>query len=325
MKPVVSVTNEFPEAGLNVLRPYCELRLNDSGRPPGPNDLAEMAAASHGMIAYLSDKIDRNIIDKGTNLKIIANYAAGFNNIDFQHAGSRGIWVTNTPGTLHETTADLAWAMMLGAARRLVPADRFTREGKFSGWQAKLFLGHDVHHKTLGVIGCGEIGQAVARRALGFGMRVLYHQRHRLRPEVELFLRAAYVPLDILLREADFVTLHVPLNEDSRNMIGSEQFKMMKPTAFLINAARGQVVDDRALLEAVRDKTIAGAALDVYEREPEITQGMLAEENIMALPHIGSASHETRDNMAVLAAENILDALIRKQKPRSAVNQPSAA
>ena len=323
MRPIVSVTNKLPKAGLDILQPHCELRLNETGVSLSPEELVRIAETSQGMITYLSDKIERNIIDQKNNLKIIANYGAGFNNIDFACASKNGIWVTNTPSTLHETTADLTWAMMLAAARQLVPADRFTREGKFTGWQAKLFLGYDVHQKTLGVIGCGEIGRAVARRALGFCMNVLYYQRNRLPKEEEQKLKATYVPLEKLLSDSDFITLHLPLNEDSNYMIGKEQFAIMKKTAIFINAARGQVVDDQALLEAIRGEIIAGAALDVYEQEPEITAGLLEENRILVLPHIGSASYETRDRMAVLAAENILDVLMRNQKPRTPVNQPA--
>lgn len=318
MKPTVSITNVFPEAGLDVLRPHCELLLNTSGKPP--EDLARLAAASQGMITYLSDKIDENIIDKGMNLKIVANYAVGYNNIAHTYAGSRGVWVSNTPSVLHETTADLTWAMILGAARRIVPADKFTREGKFTGWDAKLFLGWDVYGKTLGIIGCGEIGQAVARRALGFNMTVLYYQRHHLPPDVENRLRVSYAPLQDLIRNSDYVTLHLPLNDDSRNMIGKAELAIMKKTAFLINAARGRVVHDQALVEALKNGAIAGAALDVYEDEPALTPGMTELENLMLLPHIGSGSHETRDRMAVLAAENVLDVLLRSRCPRSAVN-----
>ena len=323
MKPIVSVTNVFPEVGLDVLRPNCELHMNESGNRPGREDLARMAKNSQGIITYLSDKIDGNMIDNGQNLQVIANCAAGFNNIDFAHAEAKGIWVTNTPNVLHETTADLTWAMILGAARRIISADRFTREGHFKGWEAKLFLGYDVHGKTLGVIGCGEIGSAVARRAIGFDMKVLYYQRHRISEKDELRINAAYVPLNELLKESDFITLHLPLNIDSLYMIRKEQFTMMKKTTFLINAARGQVVDDRALLDAVRTGTIAGAALDVYECEPDITKGLLEEERILVLPHIGSASYATRDRMAIVAAENVLDVLIRKQIPRTPVNYPS--
>ncbi len=318
MKPIISITNKFPDAGLEVLRPHCELHLNESGLPPNQEKLKLMAELSNAMITYLSDKIDANVIDAGKNLKIISNYAAGFNNVDYNHAAKKGIWVTNTPGVLHETTADLTWAMMLAAARRIVPADQFTREDKFRGWEADLFLGHDIYGKTLGIVGCGEIGRAVARRALGFGMRVLYYQRNQLEKYKEDSLNLDYVPLKKLIEQSDFITLHLPLNEDSRYLFGPDEFRLMKSTAVFVNAARGKVVDDKALLEAVRNNEIAAAALDVYENEPEIVKGFLNEKNILVLPHIGSASYETRDRMAVLVANNVLDALDGK-KPRSAV------
>ncbi|MCH7623832.1 MAG: D-glycerate dehydrogenase, partial [Nitrospinae bacterium] len=222
------------------------------------------------------------------------------------------------PGVLHETTADLTWAMILGIARWIVPADKYTREGKFKGWQAKLFLGGDVYGKTLGVIGCGEIGRAVARRALGFNMRVLYNQRNRLPEEVEKQLNAEFVSLEDLLTQSDFVTPHVPLTDETRYMIGKEQFAMMKKTACLIHTARGKVVDDRALVDALKAGELAGAALDVYENEPELTDGMTELNNLILLPHIGSASTDTRNRMALLVADNVLDALAGK-KPRSLV------
>ncbi|MFQ5673366.1 MAG: 2-hydroxyacid dehydrogenase [Nitrospinales bacterium] len=319
MKPIVCVTNTFPEAGLAVLHPHCELRANRSGKRPTPEDLVEMVSASDGIITYLSDKIDANIIDRGRHLKVIANYAAGYNNIDIAYAGQKGVWVTNTPGVLHETTADLAWALILASARQIVPADRFTRQGRFDGWAAKLFLGRDVHGKTLGIVGCGEIGKAVARRARGFHMRVLYYQRTPLSKDEESALQAVYTPFEELITNADFITLHLPLNRDSEYLIGRGELAMMKNTAFLINTARGKVVDDRALVEALRTGKIAGAALDVYENEPALTEGMMELDNLVLLPHIGSASVETRDRMAALAAENVLDVLSGK-KPRSAVN-----
>ncbi len=277
-----------------------------------------MAGESQALITYLSDPINKEVIDSGKNLKIIANYGAGFNNIDFNHAKSCGIWVTNTPGVLHETTADLTWALILGIARQIVPSDRYTREGKFTGWGAKLFLGGDVYGKTLGVIGCGEIGRAVARRALGFGMKVLYHNRNRLSVELEQSLNASYVSLEELLRESDFISLHVPLTEETRYMIGKKQFEMMKPTTYFIHTARGKVVDDQALLDALKSGQIAGAGLDVYENEPEITEGMLEIDNLIVLPHIGSASVETRDRMAMLVAENVSNVLSGKE-PRTPV------
>jgi len=318
LKPIVTVTNIFPEVALKKLAPHCELRTNSSETPPTADQLLQSASESTALVTYLSDKIGADIIDRGRNLKIIANYGAGFNNIDVGHAAKKGVWVTNTPGVLHETTADLTWAMLLGIARRIVPADRYTREGKFKGWQAKLFLGGDVYGKTLGVIGCGEIGKAVARRALGFNMRVLYHRRKRLPKDVEKELGAEFVSLDYLLTQADFLTLHVPLSEETKYMIGQEQLAMMKPTAYLIHTARGKVIDDKALVEALKAGQLAGAALDVYENEPELTEGMTELDNLMLLPHIGSASTATRDRMALLVADNVLDALAGKQ-PRSLV------
>ena len=308
--PTVTVTHNFPEVALEKLRSRTEVLYNSSGNSLTPAELIDRAGKSHAIISYLTDRIDAGVIDAGgKGLKIIANYGAGFNNIDVAHAQKKNIWVSNTPGVLHETTADLTWAMILGIARRIVEADRFTRQGNFQGWQGDMFLGGDVYGKTLGVIGCGEIGKAVARRALGFKMPVLYHQRKRLREAVEKNLNARFVPLDVLLKESDFVTLHVPLTRETQYMIGEKQLAMMKPTAYLIHAARGKVIDDRALVAALKNKTIAGAALDVFEEEPELTPGMTELNNLILLPHIGSASVATRDTMALLVVANVFDAL----------------
>jgi glyoxylate reductase len=309
VKPIVTVTNMFPEAALEKLGSHCELRTNQTENSLSAEDLKKYASESTAMITYLSVKVDRDIIDCGEKLKLIANYGAGFNNIDVVYAANKGIWVTNTPGVLHETTADLTWAMILGAARCIVPSDRFTRENRFKGWQAKMFLGGDVYGKTLGIIGCGEIGSAVARRASGFSMKVLYNNRNRMPIEKEKELNATYASLEELLQQSDFVSVHAPLSEQTQYMIGKEQFLMMKPTAYFIHTARGKVVDDKALVEVLKEGKIAGAALDVYENEPALTEGMTELENLMLLPHIGSASHETRDRMADLAADNVLDAL----------------
>ena len=310
MKPTVTVTHNFPEVALEKLRSRAEVLYNDSGNSLSPAELIKHAGKSQAFVSYLTDKIDAAVLDAGRDhLKIVANYGAGFNNIDFAHARKKNIWVSNTPGVLHETTADLTWAMMLGIARRIVESDRFTREGKFHGWQGDMFLGGDVYGTTLGVIGCGEIGAAVARRALGFDMRVLYHQRTRLPEAKEKMLNARFVSLDELLKESDFVTLHVPLTDETKHMIGRDQLAMMKPTAYLIHAARGKVVDDQALVDALKNKTIAGAALDVFENEPALTEGMTELDNLIVLPHIGSASVATRDTMALLVVDNVFDAL----------------
>ena len=316
MKPIVTVTNIFPQVALDKLSSECDLKINRTSLTK--EELKQQVSGSDAVISYLTDRIDQDIIDRGTKLKIIANYGAGFNNIDVTYASERGIWVTNTPNVLHETTADLTWAMILGTARQIVSADRYTREGKFQGWGAKLFLGGDVYEKTLGIIGLGEIGRSVARRALGFNMRTLYHQRNRLPKEEEKKLNVEYATFEKILRESDFLTLHVPLTEETEYMIGNDEIALMKKTAYLIHTARGKVIDDYALVAALREGRLAGAALDVYEDEPELTEGMRELDNLMILPHIGSASFETRDKMALLVADNILDALEGKT-PRSLV------
>ena len=316
MKPIVTVTNIFPQVALDKLSSKCDLKINRTSLTK--EELKQKVSGSDAVISYLTDRIDQDIIDRGTKLKIIANYGAGFNNIDVTYASERGIWVTNTPNVLHETTADLTWAMILGAARRIIPADRYTRESKFQGWGAQLFLGGDVYEKTLGIIGLGEIGRSVARRALGFNMRTLYHQRNRLPKEEEKKLNVEYATFEKTLRESDFLTLHVPLTEETEYMIGNDEIALMKKTAYLIHTARGKVIDDYALVAALREGRLAGAALDVYEDEPELTEGMRELDNLMILPHIGSASFETRDKMALLVADNILDAL-EGRIPRSLV------
>ena len=316
MKPIVTVTNIFPQVALDKLSSECDLKINRTSLTK--EELKQKVSGSDAVISYLTDRIDQDIIDRGTKLKVIANYGAGFNNIDVTYASERGIWVTNTPNVLHETTADLTWAMILGTARRIIPADRYTRESKFQGWSAQLFLGGDVYEKTLGIIGLGEIGRSVARRAIGFNMRTLYYQRNRLPKEEEKKLNVEYAAFEKVLRESDFLTLHVPLTEETEYMIGNDEITLMKKTAYLIHTARGKVVDDYALVAALREDRLAGAALDVYEDEPELTEGMKELDNLMILPHIGSASFETRDKMALLVADNILDALEGKI-PRSLV------
>ena len=316
MKPIVTVTNVFPQVALDKLSSECDLKINRTSLTK--EEIKQQVSGSDAVISYLTDRIDQDIIDRGTKLKIIANYGAGFNNIDVTYASERGIWVTNTPNVLHETTADLTWAMILGTARQIVSADRYTREGKFQGWGAQLFLGGDVYEKTLGIIGLGEIGRSVARRAIGFNMRTLYHQRNRLPKEEEKKLNAEHVTFEQILRESDFLTLHVPLTEETEYMIGNDEIALMKKTAYLIHTARGKIIDDYALVAALREGRLAGAALDVYEDEPELTEGMRELDNLMILPHIGSASFETRDKMALLVADNIFDALEGKT-PRSLV------
>jgi glyoxylate reductase len=249
----------------------------------------------------------------------VANVAVGFNNIDVAAATRLGIAVTNTPGVLTETSADFAWALMMAAARRLGEAERFTREGKFEAWDLQMFLGNDVYGKTLGIIGFGRIGQAVARRALGFGMRVIYVNRSEVPADVTSRLNAERVSLDELLRISDFISLHVPLNAETRHLLDDRAFEQMRHGCIVVNTSRGPVVDEKALARALKNNRIAGAGLDVYEHEPQIEPELLNLENVVLAPHIGSASRETRLKMCMMAAEN-LTSVLSQERPANLVN-----
>ncbi len=268
----------------------------------------------------LTERIDGEVMDQaGPRLKIIANYAVGFNNIDIPAATARKIAVTNTPGVLTDTTADLTMALLLAVARRIVESDIYTRAGRYANWAPLLFVGTDVHHKTLGLIGFGRIGMAVARRALGFDMRILYHDEGPVVPEMAKQVNVRRVDRETLLKESDFISLHVPLTPETHHLMGPKEFSLMKPTAFIINTSRGEVIDEQALVEALEKKKIAGAALDVYEKEPEITSPLKEMLNVILLPHIGSASMETRTKMGLMAAENLL-AYFKGQRPPNCLN-----
>jgi len=267
----------------------------------------------------LTDPIDGEIMDALPTVKIFANYAVGFNNIDVEAATKRKVAITNTPGVLTDTTADFAWTLLMAAGRRLVEADKYCRAGKYEGWGPMLFLGHDIHHKTLGIVGMGRIGQAVARRAHGFEMKILYTDEFRLPPEKEQELRATFVSLEQLLKESDFVSLHVPLMASTKHLIGKKQLEMMKKTAVLVNTSRGPVVDERALVEALKNQTIFAAGLDVYEEEPRLAPGLADLDNVTIPPHIASASIDTRAKMATMAASNII-AFFKGEKPPNIVN-----
>ncbi len=267
------------------------------------------------LYCMLTNPIDAEVLDAAPGLKIIANMAVGYNNIDIKEATRRGIPVSNTPGVLTDTTADFAWTLLMASARRLGEAERFLRAGKFHGWGPLMMVGHDVHGKTLGIIGFGRIGRAVARRATGFNMRVLYHDKYVADPDAERTLNARSATLDELLSESDFVTIHTDYNPESHHLIGAPQLAMMKPTAHLINSARGPIVDEAALAAALKQGTIAGAGLDVYEEEPRVHPGLLELDNVVLAPHIASASLDTRNSMALTAAENILAALEGKRAP----------
>lgn len=268
-----------------------------------------------GLYCMLTNPIDAEVLDAAPELKIIANMAVGYNNIDVKEATSRGIPVANTPGVLTDTTADFAWTLIMASARRLVESDRFLRAGKFHGWGPLMMVGNDVYGKTLGIIGFGRIGRAVAKRATGFDMTVLYHDKYTADADTEKALNARSVSMDELLRESDFVTIHTDYNPETHHLIGTEQFAMMKPTAHLINTARGPIVDEKALASALKAHTIAGAGLDVYEGEPKVDPGLLEVENVVLAPHIASASLDTRNSMALTAADNVLAALKGERAP----------
>ncbi|MGE5509349.1 MAG: 2-hydroxyacid dehydrogenase [Chitinophagales bacterium] len=303
----VFVTREIPAPGLDMLRAECEVDLNPHDRVLTREELLAGVRGKDGLLCLLTDTIDGEVMDAGLpTLRGIANYAVGFNNIVVEEATRRHLPVSNTPGVLTDTTADLAWTLLMSTARRIVEADQFMRAGKYEGWAPMMFLGQDVHGKTLGLVGFGRIGEAMARRAKGFDMKVLYYDARRRTPEEEERLGVEFRPLEELLAVSDFVSLHVNLDATTRHLIGAPQLATMKPTAILINSARGPVVDEAALVEALRKGQIAGAGLDVYEYEPKMVPGLAELPNVIVVPHIASASVETRTKMATMAAGNLL-------------------
>jgi lactate dehydrogenase-like 2-hydroxyacid dehydrogenase len=263
----------------------------------------------------LTDRIDDKLLARCPKLKAVANIAVGTNNIDLPACTARGVMATNTPGVLDDSTADLAWALILGTARRLTELERRVRGGEWTGWRLKQWLGIDVHHATLGIFGMGRIGQTIARRAAGFEMKVLYHNRRRLTADIEQRLGATYVTQDELLRQADFVVLQVPYSPETQHMIGARELKLMKPTAILINSTRGGVVDDAALIAALRGGVIRAAGLDVFENEPRLNPEFLRLDNVVLMPHIGSSTEATRRAMAMTAARNLVAALTGGKPP----------
>jgi len=319
MTPTILVSGHLTDDILSLLAQECDVRANREDRPMGRADLLEAVAGADGFLSMITDAVDAELMDAAPRLRVVSNMAVGYNNIDVAAATARGIVVTNTPGILTEATAELAFALILAAARRVVDLDRRTRAGEWTCWAPLLFLSREVSGKTLGVVGLGRIGRAVARRARAFGMRVLYHSRSRLEAAEERDLGVEYAEKDELLATADFVSLHVPLSAETRHLIGRRELDLMKPTAYLINTSRGPVVDEAALVEALKARRIEGAGLDVYENEPMLTPGLAALDNAVLLPHVGSATVETRAKMARMAAENLLSAL-RGERPAHVVN-----
>jgi len=304
---------------MDPLRKKYEVEAHAEDRPMERQQLLSRIGDRDGLLCMITDAVDEELLGRAPRLKMIANMGVGYNHIDIAAATRRGIPVSNTPGVLTDATADLAFTLILAVARRVVEGDRRVREGKFKLWAPFLFLGREVSGKTLGIVGFGRIGRAVARRAAGFGMRVLYHNRSRLTPAEERESPAEYADLNTLLAQADFVSLHVPLSGETRHLIGAAELSRMKPTAYLINTARGPVVDEVALLATLQRGMIAGAGLDVYENEPALTPGLADLPNVVLLPHVGSATLETRTAMAAMAARNLIAGL-DGQRPPNLVN-----
>lgn len=309
----------YHERILEILAPVAEVHANPSDETPDrARVLAELGEAEAVMACAL-DPVPAELIEAAPRLRMIGNYGVGYNNIDLAAATRRGIAVTNTPGVMADATADVGWALLMAAARRVVEGDAMVRAGRFTGWKPATLIGADLQGKTLGIIGFGRIGQVTAKRALGWDMTVLYHARRQVDAEVERRLNAQWVALDELLQRSDFVSVNVPLVPETRQLIGPAQFARMKPTAILVNAARGPVVDERALVQALRDRTIAGAGLDVYEEEPKLAPGLVELPNVVLLPHLGSSTPGAREAMARLVAENIR-AFLEGQRPPNLVN-----
>jgi len=287
--------------------------------PIGRDEFLAGVEGKDGLLCTITDRVDSEVFERAPGLRIVANNGVGFDHIDIEAATRRGIPVTNTPGVLTDSTADLTFALMLAAARRVVEGDAITRSGKFRFWSPFHFLGRDISGSKLGIVGFGRIGRAVAKRAAGFDMEVLYFSRTPLKKDEEEKLGVRFAPLDELLKESDFVSLHIPLSRDTRHLISERELAMMKDSACLINTARGPIVDEKALVEALRHRRIMAAALDVYENEPELSPGLTELDNVILMPHSGSATIQTRTRMALMAADNLLAAL-RGQRPPNCLN-----
>ena len=309
MSKSVLVANVLPAEALALIPKDIAVDYHDSLDALPRSELMARIRGKDGLICHILSTVDDELLAAVPTLKVVANVAVGFNNIDVAAARHRGVVVTNTPDVLTETTADFAWALLMAAARRVAEADRFVRSGQWDRWQWDLLWGADIHGKTLGVVGFGRIGRAVARRALGFNMRVLYQDAVQADAAVERDLRASRVDLEALLSESDFVSLHTPFLPETRHLMNARTLRLMKRSAILVNAARGPVVEEAALVRALQEGWIAGAGLDVFEEEPKVHPGLLALTNVVMAPHIGSASLDTRIAMATLAVRNCLAVL----------------
>ncbi len=323
-RPKILVTQKVPDPAYPLLEAIGDVEANMEEGVIWPH--AELLRRSPGhdyIYSLLTDNIDARFLEACASstprLKMVANMAVGFNNIDVDTATRLGIAVSNTPGVLSDTTADLAFALLMATARRIPEAERYLRAGKYKGWGPLLFCGADVHYATLGLIGAGRIGKIVAKRASGFEMKVIYYDVYRLSPEEEAAHNVTYMPMDEVLQQADFISVHTPYMPATHHLISEREFSLMKPGAFLINTARGPIVDEKALVRALQSKKIAGAGLDVFEYEPAVEPELLTMENVVLLPHIASASLKTRTLMATMASDNIV-AHFHGQRPPNIVN-----
>lgn len=316
MRPRVLVTREVFADTLDYLGARFDVSENQADIVMSPQALAERLKDKIGALTTISDRIDAALLECCPDLKAVCNIAVGYNNIDVAACTARRVMVTNTPGVLDSATADFTWTLILATARRLTEAEAWMREGLWRGWKLKQFLGRDVGGATLGIVGMGRIGQAVARRARGFDMTVLYHNRHRVDASIEQELGVEYAGLDELLSRADIVTLNVPYTSETHHLISAARLALMKPTGILINVARGGVVDDQALAAALKEGRIAGAGLDVYENEPNLPPELLTLKNVVLAPHIASSTESTRRRMAMMAAENLVAALTGARPPQ---------
>jgi glyoxylate reductase len=314
----VYVTLKIPEEELNLLGSLCDFEINDKETSPSKQEIIKKIKDKHGLLCSLMEKIDKEIISFGPKLKVISSISVGFNHIDVQEATKKGIYVTNTPGILTNATADFAWALIMSSARRIAEADKYVRDKKWIiPWGLTMFLGSEIYGRTLGIIGLGRIGSGVAERAKGFNMKLIYYDVIRAQKEKEENLGIEFVSLEKLLKESDFISVHVPLAPETQNLISHNEFKMMKSTAHLINTSRGPVVDEDALIYALRNRTIAGAGLDVFDNEPIDADNPLMEiDNVTIAPHIASATRESRHGMAKMATENLLDVFKGVQPPQ---------
>lgn len=314
MKPRALITHMLLPEAMDFLAPRVDYDLCPEKDALAKDDILSRIADKEGLLCLLTDEIDRDIMDAAPRLKIIANCAVGFNNIDVACAREKGILVTNTPGVLTETTADLTWALILAVARKIPQADRFTRAGFFTGWKLDLFLGKEITGKRLGIVGLGRIGKAVTERARGFRLDVVYFDSRRLSRSEEQSSSISFLPLDDLLQTSDIVSVHASMTPETHHLLSRDKIRLMKKEAIFINVARGPIVDEKALAEALAEGRLFGAGIDVYEREPEIEPELLRLDNVVLLPHIGSATYETRLKMAMAAARNLIQGL-RGEKP----------